>query len=105
MKIVYSETIPDLDTYYELRSSVDWENFCQEQAEKAINSSVHFILAKDEDKPVAMARVVGDVMYYTIVDVVVRPEYQGKKIGSTMINRLVELIQKDAPAGDQRPFL
>lgn len=29
----------------------------------------------------------------------VRPEYQGKKIGSYIINRLVELIHKSAPEG------
>ena len=38
-------------------------------------------------------------MYYTIVDVVVRPEFQGKKVGSTIISKLLELIQKDAPEG------
>ena len=99
MDITYSETIPDLDTYFELRKSVEWNNFCPEHAEKAINSSAYFVLAKDEERPVAMARAVGDGMYYTIVDVVVRPEYQGNKIGSTVINRLVERIQKDAPKG------
>lgn len=100
MEIVYYETIPDLDTYFELRRSVDWKNnFCPEQAQKAINKSAFFILVKDEDKPIAMGRTVGDGMYYTIVDVVVRPEFQGKKIGSTIISKLLELIQKDAPEG------
>ena len=99
MNIKYCETIPDLDTYFELRKSVEWNNLSPEQSEKAINRSAFFILAKDEDKPVAMGRAIGDGMYYTIVDVVVRPEYQGKKIGATMINRLVELIQNDAPEG------
>ena len=99
MNITYSENIPDIETYYDLRKSVDWNNFCPEQTQKAIDNSVFFVLAKDDDKPVAMGRVVGDGMYYTIVDVVVRPEYQGQKIGSTIVNRLVELIQKDTPDG------
>ena len=99
MNITYSENIPDIETYYDLRKSVDWNNFCPEQTQKAIDNSVFFVLAKDDDKPVAMGRVVGDGMYYTIVDVVVRPEYQGQKIGSTIVNRLVELIQKDVPDG------
>ena len=99
MNITYSENIPDIETYYDLRKSVDWNNFCPEQTQKAIDNSAFFVLAKDDDKPVAMGRVVGDGMYYTIVDVVVRPEYQGQKIGSTIVNRLVELIQKDTPDG------
>ena len=99
MAITYSQQIPNLQTYYDLRKSVDWNNFCPEQSEKAINNSVYFILAKDGDLPVAMGRVVGDGMYFTIVDVVVRPEYQGQKIGSTIVNRLVEIIQAEAPKG------
>ena len=101
-EITYCETVPDLNTYFELRESVDWgNNFSAEQAVKAINGSAHFILAKDGEKAVAMGRAVGDGMYYVIVDVVVRPEYQGKRIGATIVNRLVEMIQNDAPEGSR----
>ena len=92
---------PDLATYFELRTSVGWNNFSVQQAEKAIAGSVYFVLAKDGDLPVAMGRVIGDGMYYVIVDVAVRPEYQGKKIGSTIVNRLVERIQEDAVEGSR----
>ena len=46
-----------------------------------------------------MGSVVGDGMYCTIVDVTVRPEYQGNHIGASIVNKLVELIQKNAPKG------
>lgn len=100
-EITYCETVPDLNTYFELRESVDWNNFSAEQAVKAINGSTYFILAKDGEKAVAMGRAVGDGMYYVIVDVVVRPEYQSKRIGATIVNRLVEMIQNDAPEGSR----
>ena len=38
-------------------------------------------------------------MYYTIVDVIVRPQYQGRKVGTEIINRLVDLINRDTVAG------
>ena len=57
------------------------------------------MVAKDGDQTVAMGRAVGDGMYYTIVDVMVKPQYQGQKIGSTIINRLVELINGGIPEG------
>ncbi|MBE5872475.1 MAG: GNAT family N-acetyltransferase [Lachnospiraceae bacterium] len=91
--------IPDVTIYFELRKSVGWEIFCKEQAQQALRNSCHFVLAKDGEKSVAMGRCVGDGMYYVIVDVVVRPEYQGKQIGATIINRLVELMKKDMPLG------
>jgi GNAT superfamily N-acetyltransferase len=101
IQITYHEETPDLATYFELRTSVGWNNFSVQQAEKAIAGSVYFVLAKDGDLPVAMGRVIGDGMYYVIVDVAVRPEYQGKKIGSTIVNRLVERIQEDAVEGSR----
>ena len=58
-------------TYFELRESVEWNNFSAEQAVKAINGSAHFILAKDGEKAVAMGRAVGDGMYYVILDVAI----------------------------------
>ena len=35
MEIRYYEEKPDIETYYELRTSVGWDNFCIEQAQKA----------------------------------------------------------------------
>ena len=99
MTIEYLETTPDIQTYFELRDSVGWKNFCVEQTEAALKDRKFFVLAKDGEKYVAMGSVVGDGMYYTIVDVTVRPEYQGKKIGATIVNKLVALIEKNIPEG------
>ena len=98
MDIKYFEEKPDIDTYYELRTSVGWNNFCKEQTQAAINNRSYFLLAKDDTEVVAMGSVVGDGMYFTIVDVIVRPDYQGHNIGATIVNKLVELIRKDIPA-------
>ena len=99
MSITYLDEIPDVETYHELRTAVDWAVFCKEQSEKALKNSCFCVVAKDGDQTVAMGRAVGDGMYYTIVDVMVKPQYQGQKIGSTIINRLVELINGGIPEG------
>ncbi len=41
----------------------------------------------------------GDGMYYTIVDVMVKPQYQGQKIGSAIVNRLVDLVNAGITEG------
>lgn len=97
--ISYYDIIPDVETYHKLRESVDWAVFCKEQSEKALRNSCYCVAAKDGDSIVAMGRAVGDGMYYTIVDVMVRPQYQGQKIGSAIINRLVERINSGLPKG------
>lgn len=99
MSILYFDEIPDVETYHELRMAVDWCVFCREQSETALKNSCFCVVAKDENQTVAMGRVVGDGMYYTIVDVMVRPKYQGQKIGTAIINRLVELINGGIPEG------
>ncbi len=95
--ITYYDEVPDVKTYHGLRASVDWAVFCREQSEKALNNSCYCVVAKDGDNAVAMGRVIGDGMYYTIVDVMVRPDYQGNSIGSTIINKLVERINDGIP--------
>lgn len=95
--IRYCEETPDVSTYFELRKAVDWKVFSEEQAKKALERCCFSIVVKDDDYPVAMGRVIGDGMYYRICDVVVRPEYQGQKIGATMLDKLVNLCIKDAP--------
>ena len=95
--IEYFEEKPDVSTYFELRKSVDWKVFCEEQAKMALEKSCYSIVVKDDGYPVAMSRVIGDGMYFRICDVVVRPEYQGQKIGATMLDMLVKMITADAP--------
>ena len=38
-------------------------------------------------------------MYFLIVDVVVRPEYQGKGIGSQIMDRLIGYVDSQTPVG------
>lgn len=97
--ITYEEMVPDVATYHDLRASVDWSVFCTSQSTYALARSIYGVVAKDGDNTVAMGRVVGDGMYCTIVDVIVKPAYQGRKIGATIVNRLEERIIADIPEG------
>lgn len=99
MNISYIENIPDVELYHDLRTSVGWKVFSEEQSEMALKNSSFCVIAKDNDQVVAMGRAVGDGMYYTIVDVIVRPQYQGKKIGTTIVNRLMESIENEMTDG------
>ena len=46
-----------------------------------------------------MGRVIGDGLYYMIVDVIVQPAYQHKGIGSRIVGMMVEYVDKETPAG------
>ncbi len=95
----YKENDLTYTEYLDLRESVGWNNFCEEQAVEALKNSRYIVVVHEEDKAIGMGRLIGDGMYYTIVDIVVIPEYQGKGIGTEIINRILYYVDINAPKG------
>lgn len=88
------------EDYYSLRESVDWNNFNEEQMRRGLANSLLTISVTIDDSTVGMGRLIGDGgMYYTIVDVVVRPEYQGQGIGSRIMDLILEYVDGQTPQG------
>ena len=52
MEIIYLETIPDVDIYHDLRTSVGWATFSKEQSKKALMNSCHCVIAKDGNQTI-----------------------------------------------------
>lgn len=101
MKYTIKENQLNYETYYTLRESVGWNNWSKEQAEKALENSYYSIVIFYNDNAIGMGRVVGVGIYFTIVDIVVRPEYQGRKIGTTIMNSILEYIEKNMCEGSR----
>lgn len=93
----YHENKLTYEEYVSLRSSVGWNNFFQEQTKKSIGNSLYMITVEDNGLTIGMGRLIGDGMYYLIVDVVVRPEYQSRGIGSQIIDLLLNYVEKETP--------
>jgi len=65
------------------------------QTRLAMEHTLFRVSVYDGEKPVAMARMIGDMgLDYYIKDVIVRPEYQGKGIGRLMINELLKYVKR-----------
>ena len=70
------------------------------QVEKALKNGLFNVLAVSEGKVVGMGRLVGDgAMYWYLQDIIVLPEYQGKGIGKSIVNRIMEHIENTAVPG------
>lgn len=101
-KIKYKENCLEPEDYFELRRSVNWRVFGEQQTGRALDNSIYDIVAYEGIKPVGMGRLVGDgALYYYIQDVIVRPDYQGRGIGTEIINRLTAFVD-EATAQDER---
>ncbi len=87
------------EVYNELRKSVDWNLYLEEQARNAIEHSFYTVVAMINEVPVGMARVIGDGLYYYVADVVVKPQYQGNGYGKAMMNNILDYIEEITPAG------
>ena len=92
----------DVTTYLALRSAVGSKPLTEKQAQKALEGSLLTVTAYDGDKTIGMGRLVGDgaVICY-IQDLIVIPEYQGKGVGSMLIESLIEYVKELQLPGTQ----
>ncbi|MBQ8961837.1 MAG: GNAT family N-acetyltransferase [Ruminococcus sp.] len=71
-----------------------------EQAELAMKNSLFRVTVFDGDKPVAMARMIGDLgLCCYIKDVIVLPGYQGKGIGRILMEELIGFVRSHGVPG------
>ncbi len=71
-----------------------------DQVEKALQNGLFNISAIYEGQVIGMGRLVGDgAMYWYLQEIIVLPEFQGKGIGRSIVNRLLEHIKETAIPG------
>lgn len=95
----YKENRLCFQDYCNLRKCVGWQNFSEEQANKALERSLYTVTAVENNQTVGMGRLVGDGVYYLMVDIIVHPAYQGKGVGSKIVNLLLQYIDDATPVG------
>lgn len=96
MTVVLNQITPEL--FLELYTSVGWEPPGREQVAAALRGSLATFTALDGEKPVGMARLLGDGgMSFYLKDFAVLPGYQGKGVGTLLMNA-VDTFIRDAIA-------
>ncbi|MBE6752945.1 MAG: GNAT family N-acetyltransferase [Ruminococcaceae bacterium] len=71
-----------------------------EQTELAMKHTLFRVSIWEDDRIIAMARMIGDMgLDYYIKDVIVRPEYQKKGIGRMLINELLKFVDDNGVKG------
>ena len=101
MKLKIEYNISSLE-FLEMVESVGWKTYTEEQIKKALDNTMYMIKVMVDDKLAGIGRVVGDNSIVCILsDVCVKPEYQGKGIGTIIVNRLRELIEENVGVGEK----
>ena len=92
--IVFKEdVIPKMDALLNLYRDAEWHAYTKDplQLLNAFDHSLKVLTAWDKQQLVGLIRVVGDL--YTIIyiqDLLVLKEYQGRGIGSELLNRILD---------------
>lgn len=95
----YQENTLTYEDYCTLRESVGWMNFSEEQTRKALKNALYTVTAVENGCTVGMGRLLGDGLYFLIVDVVVDPQHQHQGIGSRILDLLIEHVEQETPMG------
>ena len=97
MEVEILEKVPSAEEYNEIRESVGWGIYELNVNRNALPKSLYSVCAYLNSKLIGMARIIGDngLVFY-IQDVIVVPAYQNKGIGTKMMNKVMEYIEKHA---------
>ena len=95
MDIRYIEYFPTCEEYNMLSEAVGWGTRKESIIEEALKHTLYSLCVYDEDKLIGYGRLLGDkTIFLYIHSVMVVPEYQGKSIGTGIINKLLEQINE-----------
>lgn len=82
-----------LDSIYSTYKSVGWLNHNKESIKELMNNSTHITLAVYNNEVIGLGRALSDGIFNAaIYDVVVKNEFQNMKIGSKILNNLLDRI-------------
>ena len=95
MNLKYVPKFPSANEYNMLTEAVGWGKRKESIIEEALKNTLYSLCVYDGDKLIGYGRLLGDkTIFLYIHSVMVLPEYQGKKIGTGIINKLLEQINE-----------
>ena len=89
------ENINDVAEFNLLYDSVGWGAYDKKITKKAMENTYYSVSIYDDKKIIGYGRLIGDgICFMYIQDVMVIPEYQNRKIGTLIMEKLISKINK-----------
>ena len=93
--IAYVEDIKEVKEFNYLRERIGKEKKDEETLELSLTNTVYSVSAYDYGTIVGYGRIIGDgAMYYYVKNIMVDPDYRNQKIGTTIMEMLMEKIKE-----------
>src|SRR5262249_54438802 len=95
------ERLPTVAEYETLLRAVGWgKDSDPKTAQTALRNSLYTVVAVEGDRPVGMARIVGDgAKAFYVQDVVVHPDCQRQGIGTALMGAVMAYFHRTTPSG------
>ena len=93
------------EEYTNLREQLGWNKKKKEIFESAIKNSVLVKKAIINNETIGMCRVIGDGIYYLVVDVVVSPKFQKNGIGKQLMDEITNEIKNRTEKGEKSSMI
>lgn len=105
--IIVKENVKNVDEFNYLYDAVGWGCYDKKISERALANTLYSVSIYDDMKIIGYGRLIGDgICFLYIHDVMVIPKYQSRKIGTQIMNKLLQKvneIKKENP--DMRVYL
>jgi len=86
---------PTANEFNYLTEAVGWGRRENKIVEEALKNTIYSLCVYDGDNIIGYGRIIGDKTIFLYVhDIMVIPGYQGKKIGTTIMEKLLKQIDK-----------
>ena len=93
--ISIKENVNSIEEFNYLYDAIGWGSYDKKVSEKSLANTMYSVSVYDDDKIIGYGRIIGDgICFLYIHDVMVIPKYQNKKIGSQIMNKLLEKVNQ-----------
>lgn len=89
------ENNKNIEEFNLLYNSVGWGAYNDEITKRALDNTFYSVSVYENDEIVGFGRLIGDtICFMYIQDIMVKPKFQNKKIGTMIMNKLLEKIDE-----------
>ena len=89
------ENVKSIDEFNLLYDAVGWGAYDNNITKQALDNTYYSISVYEDNKIIGFGRLIGDTICFMYIhDVMVLPEYQNKKVGTLIMNKLLDKVNE-----------
>ena len=93
--LIIKENINNVDEFNLLYDSVGWGAYDKSISQRALDNTFYSVSIYEDENIIGYGRLIGDTICFMYIhDVIVKPEYQNKRIGTLIMNKLLEKTEE-----------